>query len=353
MAFLRSVGKEMKDKSKRLTLGRLQYILGAVCQFFQSRTALVSKLLYGFAFVFVLMNVVAYFHAYKFTHFSQSDSAKTKDPARLSGFDKIKIVLFGIDNPRPRSQTTPKQPFTTVRIQSAQTALECWHITVAKPKGTVILFHGYSAEKSQMLERSDELLQMGYNTLLVDFMGCGGSEGNETTIGFHEAENVKACFNHLKQQGEEHIFLFGSSLGAAAVIKAVSEGDISPAGIIVECPFGSMYDAVRMRFAAMNLPAFPMAGLLVFWGGVQHGFWGFAHKPTEYAKSVRTPTFLLWGGKDDKVSREEIGTIFHNLSSPKRLVIYPLAGHTGYLAGYREQWKSDIRGFMERGLPAE
>lgn len=343
----------MQIKPSTETIRKFHKALQTVRQFFQSRTALVSKLLYGFAFVFVLMNVVAYFHAYKFTHFSQSDSAKTKDPARLSGFDKMKIALFGIDNPRPRTLTTPKQPFTTVRIQSGQTALECWHITVEKPKGTVILFHGYSAEKSQMLERSDELVQMGYNTMLVDFMGCGGSEGNETTIGFYESENVKTCYDFVKKQGEEHIFLFGSSLGAAAVIKAVSERDIKPSGIILECPFGSMYDAVRMRFAAMKLPSFPMAELLVFWGGVQHGFWGFAHKPTEYAKSVRTPILLLWGGKDDKVSREEIGTIFHNLASPKRLVIYPLAGHAGYLAGYREQWKSDIRGFMEHGLPAE
>ena len=337
----------MKEKSKGLTLGRLQYILGTVRQFFQSRTAVVRKLLYGFSIVFVLINIVAYFHAYKFTHFSQSDIAKTKDPAGLSGFDKIKIALFGIDNPRPRARTMPKQHFTTIRIQSGQTALECWRIGVEKPKGTVILFHGYSAEKSQMLERSDELLQMGYNTMLVDFMGCGGSDGNETTIGFHEAENVKACFNFLKQQGEKRIFLFGSSLGAAAVIKTVSEGDISPAGIIVECPFGSMLDAVRMRFAAMKLPSFPMAELLVLWGGVQHGFWGFAHKPTEYAKSVRCPTLLLAGGKDDKVSNEEIEEIFRNLSCPKRLVVYPLAGHATYLEEYREQWRRDVCGFLD------
>jgi len=337
----------MKDISERFTIGRLQYKLEAVRQFFQSRTVLVNKLLYGFAIAFVLMNIVAYFHAYKFTHFSQSDIAKTKDPARLSGFDKIKIALFGIDNPRPRPQATPKQPFTTVRIQSGQTALECWRILVEKPKGTVILFHGYSAEKSQMLERSDELLHMGYNTMLVDFMGCGGSDGNETTIGFHEAENVKACFNHLKRQGEERIYLLGSSLGAAAVIKALSDGDIKPSGIIVECPFGSMLDAVRMRFAAMKLPSFPMAELLVFWGGVQHGFWGFAHNPTEYAKTVRCPTLLLAGGKDDKVSSEEIEEIFRNLSCSKRLVVYPLAGHASYLEGYREQWRSDVRGFLD------
>lgn len=340
----------MQIKSSPVAIRKFHKALQAARQFFQSRTALIRKFLYGFAITFVLTNAIAYFHAYKFTHFSQSDIAKTKDPARLSGFDKIKIVLFGIDNPRPRAQAVPKQPFTTVRLQSGKTSLECWSTEVEKPKGTVILFHGYSAEKSQMLERSDELVLMGYNTLLVDFMGCGGSEGNETTIGFYEAKNVKTCYNFVRNQGHGRIFLFGSSLGAVAVIKAVSEQDIKPSGIILECPFGSMQDAVAMRFRAMNLPTFPMAGLLVFWGGVQHGFWGFSHKPTEYAKSVQTPTLLLWGGNDDKVSREEIGTIFHNLSSPKRLVVYPLAGHAGYLEGYAEQWKNDVRSFLENDL---
>ena len=139
----------------------------------------------------------------------------------------------------------------------------------------------------------------------------------------------------------------GSSPGAAAVIKAASEGDISPSGIILECPFGSMLDAVRMRFTAMKLPSFPMAELLVFWGGVQHSFWGFAHSPTEYAKSVRCPTLLLAGGKDDKVSSGEIDVIFRNLSCSKRLVVYPLARHALYLEGYREQWRSDVREFLD------
>ncbi len=340
----------MQIKSSPVAIRKFHKALQAVRQFFQSRTALIRKFLYGFAITFVLTNVIAYFHAYKFTHFSQSDIAKTKDPARLSGFDKIKIAFFGIDNPRPRAGAAPRQPFTTIRLQSGKTSLECWSIEVEKPKGTVILFHGYSAEKSQMLERSDELVLMGYNTLLVDFMGCGGSEGNETTIGFYEAENVKTCYDFVRQQGNGRVFLFGSSLGAVAVIKAVSERDIKPSGIILECPFGSMYDAVAMRFNAMNIPAFPMAGLLVFWGGVQHGFWGFSHKPTEYAKSVQTPTLLLWGGKDDKVSREEIGAVFYNLSSPKRLVVYPRAGHAGYLEGYAAQWKDDVQGFLENGL---
>lgn len=75
-------------------------------------------------------------------------------------------------------------------------------------------------------------------------------------------------------------------MGAVAVMKAVGGQGVQPAGIIIECPFGSMYKTVCARFKMMNAPTFPMAGLLVFWGGIENGFWAFGHNPIEYAKSI-------------------------------------------------------------------
>jgi alpha-beta hydrolase superfamily lysophospholipase len=86
-----------------------------------------------------------------------------------------------------------------------------------------------------------------------------------------------------------------------------------------------------------------MAGLLVFWGGVQNGYWGFSHRPTEYAKDVDCPTLLLYGEKDEKVSREEIDEIYANLSGTKMLRTYVNAGHENYLNNYHDQWVQDVQ----------
>jgi len=80
-----------------------------------------------------------------------------------------------------------------------------------------------------------------------------------------------------------------------------------------------MYKTVCARFRSMNAPTFPMAGLLVFWGGLQNGFWAFGHNPTEYAKKINCPTLLMYGQQDDKVSRAEIDEIFANLAGQKEL----------------------------------
>lgn len=84
---------------------------------------------------------------------------------------------------------------------------------------------------------------------------------------------------------------------------------------MIECPFGSMYKTVCARFKTINAPTFPMAGLLVFWGGIQNNFWAFEHNPT----NIKCPTLLLYGAKDGKVSKEEIDEIYNNLGGQKKL----------------------------------
>jgi len=291
------------------------------------------------------MNIVAVFHSYKFTHFVDSKTEKTKDPKKLTIGQKIKTLVFGVSNPRPENKTFPTKDYETIKLKSNK-EIESWSINTDNSKGTVILFHGFSGDKSSMLDKAAIFLELGYNAFLVDFMGSGGSAGNQTTIGFLEAEQVKTCFEYLTEKGEQNIYLFGTSMGSVAIMKAINDYDINPKGIIIECPFGSMYKTVCARFKTMNAPTFPMAGLLVFWGGLQNGFWAFGHNPTEYAKKINCPTLLLYGAKDEKVSREEIDQIFNNLGGHKTLKIYQEAGHENYLTKYKDEWTQDIKEFL-------
>lgn len=308
---------------------------------------ILKKIGWGLLIVFLLLNIVAYFHAYKFTHFGDNNLVRTRDPKELTLIRKIKSVAFGINNPRPTNTQFPSKPFQTIKLKSNKT-IECWLVKTANAKGTVVLFHGFAGEKSSLLEKSLIFEQLGYNTMLVDFMGSGGSEGNQTTIGFFEAEEVKTCFNYLKSLGENKIYLWGTSMGAVAIMKAINDYDIEPTAIMIECPFGSMYKTVCARFRLMHAPTFPMAGLLVFWGGLQNRFWAFGHNPINYAKKITCPTLLMYGELDDKVSKEEIDKIFANIPGQKQLKTYPLARHENYLNKYEHQWKADVLNFLSR-----
>ncbi len=310
-----------------------------------NRKKLIKRLLWTLTIVFALMNLIAIFHAYKFTHFAENVTEKTKDPKKLSTSEKIAALFLGVNNPRPSNTEKPKGKFETIYLNSNK-KIECWDYKTTNSKGTIILFHGYGGQKSSMIDKAEVFRNLGYNTFLVDFMGSGGSEGNQTTIGFYEAEQVKCCFEYLTKQGEENIFLFGTSMGAVAIMKALNDNDLKPRGIIIECPFGTMYQTVCARFKSMNAPTFPMAGLLVFWGGVENGFWAFNHNPNEYAKKINCPTLLLYGEKDSKVSRNEIDEIYLNLNGRKQLKTYPEAGHENYLKKYNEKWTKDVADFI-------
>lgn len=292
------------------------------------------------------MNVVAFFHAYKFTHFSESLTSKTEKPEVLNLGQKIKTLFFGVSNPRPKNDEKPEN-YETIVLQSNK-KIECWYLKKDSlpTKGTVVLFHGYSSKKSSMLDKALIFDSLDYNVLLVDFMGSGGSEGNATTIGFKEAEQVKTVYDFIKEK-DETIYLFGTSMGAVAIMKALTDYNLNPKGIILECPFGTMYETVCARFNNMNVPKFPMAGLLVFWGGIQNGFWAFSHNPSEYAQSIKCPTLLLFGEQDKNVSRKEIDEIYRNLSGSKTLKTYQLAGHENYLIKYKEDWTTDIVEFLD------
>jgi alpha-beta hydrolase superfamily lysophospholipase len=292
------------------------------------------------------MNIVAFFHAYRFTHFIDANSEKTKSPQELSSFEKIKTLLFGVNNPKPKNTKFPTQKYKTLKLRSNK-IIECWLIENKKSKRTVILFHGYGGEKSSMISKSNEFIKLGFSTMLVDFMGSGNSQGNQTTIGFNEAEEVKTSFDYLRQTGEKNIYLFGTSMGSVAIMKCINDTKIKPKGIIIECPFGSMYTTVCARFKKMNAPTFPMAGILLFWGGIQNGFWGFNHNPTEYAKNIDCPTLLLYGEKDKSVSRKEIDEIYSNLKGKKELITYKNTGHENYLIKNKKEWVKNISTFYK------
>ncbi len=178
------------------------------------------RILWSIGILFLLINAVAFMHAWKFTHFGSA--AETRTTHDLSFIQKIMIVLTGVNNPRPSLRSQPEVPYETLRIRS-NVLLEAWLMKTEISKGTVLIFHGYGGEKSSMLDKADVFMDLGYHVVLVDFMGSGGSEGNRTTIGYKEAREVRDVYRHVQGLGHRNIVLFGTSMGAVAIMKAISD----------------------------------------------------------------------------------------------------------------------------------
>ncbi|MEM9774984.1 MAG: alpha/beta fold hydrolase [Chloroflexota bacterium] len=307
----------------------------------------------GILLAFLGFNWVAFNHAKRMTQFVPTGD-RTKSPEDLSTIEKLPLLIFGITVPRPQNDQTPADlglMHQIVMIESDQHQLEGWHIqaTKAPSLGTVILLHGYSASKTQLLTETLAIHEMGYDALLVDFRGSGGSTGNETTIGYAEAEDVAAAFQFTVDQNlPQPVFLYGVSMGGAAVMRAVATTEIEPNGIIVEAVFDEMLTTVENRFDTMGVPAFPAAQLLVFWGGVQHGFNGFEHNPADYAEQIEVPVLMLHGSNDPRATLAEGQHIFDRLAAEqKTIIIFDGAEHESTIGVDPDLWQQSVRSFLE------
>lgn len=296
------------------------------------------------------LNGLAFMHAWSMTHFAEG-VIRTKGPESLSPVEKAKVLLTGVRLSKPRNAADPASvglAFARHRFKGSDgTQYDAWHIPCPESRGISILFHGYGASKSSLLQDARAWHDMGYETFLVDFRGCGDSSGQETTIGFREAEDVVATCQYVEQNWSgQPMVLFGRSMGAAAVLRAVGCCGLRPRAIVVESSFDRLLSTARNRFHAMGLPSFPFAELLVFWGGVQHGYSGFRHNPADYARQVRCPTLVLNGERDPRVTGEQASGIFNNLAGSKQIVSFPGVGHESCLLAQPSRWKACVEKFL-------
>jgi hypothetical protein len=294
----------------------------------------------------LLMNISAAFYAHKFTHFYDAPQQRP-EPSSQNIFSRTWKLFVG---PRFYKQPGPSEPDFPVEHITLTLAdgspIKAWYGVSDSAKGCVILFHGISVNKSYVVNEAAMFRQMGYNVLLVDFRAHGRSDGNNSTFGVEETEEVEKAFRLAQERGNRSIILYGVSMGAAVCLKAVAEKKVQPAALIADMPFGCLQNHMQARARIHGFPSQPFAFLVTFWAGVEGGFNGFNHSPTDYARKVSCPVLLQWGDRDPYVSRSETEAIFNNLPAQKKLAIYEGAGHESFLNIEPVQWQAEVGSFL-------
>jgi alpha-beta hydrolase superfamily lysophospholipase len=306
--------------------------------------------------LFALFNFLAYQHAHAMTHYARSGGwerqtgAGKGSPEALSPWSKARLLVCGVRMARPSSDATPAGvdlPFEAITVQGREGDLAAWLVPHEKPRGVVLIFHGFGNCKGQMLPEAQAFHEMGYACFLVDFRGCGGSAGDSTTVGYREADDVAAAVEHVRRHWPgQPVVLFGRSMGSAAILRAVGVLGVEADALLLECPFDRMLTAVRVRCRLVAGVSFPLAEALVFWGGAQHGFNAFAHNPARYARSVGCPVLLMHGAVDSRVSARDMQAIHDALPGRKALHTFAGVGHESYVNRRPAEWREQVETFL-------
>ncbi len=298
--------------------------------------------------LFVLINIIVAFHAYKFTHFYNTGDLVIKKMEDKTGWDKTKDILFGINAVKQKNANASDSVYQTITLTTKDSIkLEGWYIPVDSAKGTVCMFHGHGSKKSATNDEAIAFHKLGYSTFQLDFRAHGNSSGNTCTIGYNESEDVKLAYDYIKNKGEKNIVLWGISMGAATVSKSIYDYALQPSRVILEMPFGTIEEAVEGRLKMMGLPPQPLSTLITFWGGVEHGFWAYHMKPVEYVKKITAPVLLQWGAHDPRVSRKETDLIYQNIPTVKKMVVYENSGHESLCHKEHDKWKAEMALFLQ------
>ena len=281
----------------------------------------------------VLLNALGYTGAYYLTHHRNPDE-------------------FGLGLPRSQIYSLPTElglEYSHEKLAINDNEwLSTWLIKTNNPQGAVVLFHGRGTSKSSLLEQAHIFNSLNYDALLVDFRGSGNSSGNTNTVGFKEGEDVTLAVNYIRElNADKPIILYGVSMGSAAILRAIAESQVKPDAIILELPFASLLNAVKNRLKISNIPSFVMGELVVFWGSIQHQFNGFSHNPIDYARAVDCPTLILSSDRDPLVNVDEVQQIHNNLNVPKKLVVFPNAGHQLLVKVDRQIWQDHVETLLQ------
>lgn len=166
---------------------------------------------------------------------------------------------------------------------------------------TIILLHGYPADKGDILTAMS-FLNKNYNLLFFDFRYLGQSEGNYSTAGAKEKEDLLAAILFLKSRGISKVGVWGFSVGGAvALMTAPQTPEIKT--VISESSYARL-DLLALRLYPIPLLKYPIGYLVRLWGIIILGIDIKNVAPAESAKALEIPTLIIHSTNDEVIPFE-------------------------------------------------
>jgi dipeptidyl aminopeptidase/acylaminoacyl peptidase len=220
--------------------------------------------------------------------------------------------------PKIVSNLTPKElgwDFEEVSLKTEDgVTLSAWFIpTENKTNKTIILLHGYPADKGDLL-RWSTFLKNHYNLFFFDFRYFGKSEGSYTSLGFHERKDVLAAIKYLKTNEIDEIGLMGFSFGASVALLTLPEtSDVG--AVVADSAFANLDLMGKTYYGNIPLLQKPLTILTKAYGRLIYGIKVDEITPEVAVKKTETPIFIIHSRQDELVLLENAERLKEALGS--------------------------------------
>lgn len=218
----------------------------------------------------------------------------------------------------------------------------------------ILMLHGWGANIQLLQPLADKLVNLGYQTIMLDLPGFGNSD--DPPIAYTVFDYAKFCIEYLDYHNLDQVYLFGHSFGGrlalilgsdyAGRIKKITLSD--SAGIKTKAPFHqrlrlSTYKSIRdglygigAKSLADNLretynKRYGSTDFQQVSGVMRQTFVNVVNQDLlDYAKHVSVPTILIWGDQDEDTPLSQ-GETLANAIPDAALIVHEGAGHYAYL----------------------
>lgn len=257
--------------------------------------------------------------------------------------------------PDPSNVPWPKQfsfaPEDVTFQASDGASLKAWLLPQANSTRAIVLLHGVSANRYQMLDRARWLHTLGYNVLLYDSRGCGESAAVAHSFGCHETRDLLGAVSWLQSRGMNQIGCVGFSQGAATILLASDQLPPSVRAVVAEASYATLQASVDDHFR--NLTGYPscyFGALIVPFAEWKLGMNIGDVSPLREITKLKVPVYLIGGASDTMAPPEGVRQLYAAALSEKYLWMIEHAGHGDFFSCAEDQYKQRVGDFLRSHL---
>lgn len=234
----------------------------------------------------------------------------------------------------------------------ARAPLGGWYVDAPAGAPAVVLLHGHTDTRRQMLGRARFLVDAGYAVLLIDLPGHGESAAERVTFGLHERHAASAAVDYVRRRRPQtDVGVLGVSLGAASA--AMAGPFLEADALVLDQSFATFEDAVRDRAQRFLGPlSGPAEAALVGQIRVQLGVPPDSLRPVAALARSSQPTLVIGGTDDAYAPPADTRALFEAAPEPKALWMVEGAQHEDLLEREPEAYPQRVLGFFGRHLRA-
>ncbi|MBI2656922.1 alpha/beta fold hydrolase [Candidatus Woesearchaeota archaeon] len=224
--------------------------------------------------------------------------------------------------------------------------LSGWLIPNNKTKSTIIVMHGYPADKANLLGIA-EFLAKDFNVFLFDFRSFGKSEGRYTTAGYLEKNDLLGAIKYLEEEENiTKIGLYGFSLGGAV---ALMTNHKNVKAIVTDSAYAKLSHMVEHMYRIFFVFKHPLAYLTKLYGILFLRLNIDDASPVDNIKNIRVPILIVHAEKDSQIPVSE-AYLLHNANKKSELWIVENAEHGMTHSINPEKYEKRVLEFFEGSL---